>query len=192
MTDERKNMPGEAGWWDGTDPEQGSSGIDDEAALDRLRALGAAPNEGDDELPLEEEPKRRFRRPKPASAKQAWGRMAGRVSRGGSGTNWGRLAVRIAAPAVFLVAVIVLVMLVFQSGIIGSQSEQAVAPSPSASSPKAGAKSTTKVYVVKQGDTLSGIAVKFNTSISVIEELNPNLRSSTLVAGARIKVPRNP
>ncbi len=46
------------------------------------------------------------------------------------------------------------------------------------------------MYVVKSGDTLSGIAVKFDTSTSEIEALNPKMSSSTLVVGTRIKVPK--
>jgi nucleoid-associated protein YgaU len=101
---------------------------------------------------------------------------------------------RIAAPAVFLVAVLVLVLMLFQSGMIGGGSAVTVSPSPSASGTKGG-KATpadgTKIYVVKTGDTLSGIAVKFDTTTSVIEDLNPKLSTSTLAAGAKIKVPLN-
>ena len=191
MSEQQNNTPGEAGWWDGSDQQAQDLGADDEAALDRLRALGdVSPDASFADLDDTPPKKRRFSRAKPASTKQAWGRMAGRIGSSGGGTNWGRLVARIAAPVVFLVAVIALVALAFQSGVIGSQPEPGSTPTPTATSTPLGAKGTTKVYVVKTGDTLSGIAVKFSTSISVLEELNPSISSSTLAAGARIKVPR--
>ncbi|MCX6374120.1 MAG: LysM domain-containing protein [Actinobacteria bacterium] len=103
------------------------------------------------------------------------------------------MVARIAAPAVFLVAVVVLLSIVFQSGVIGGKSEPVVTPTPAATKTKNGGttKPTNyKVYVVKSGDTMSGIAVKFGTSTSEIEALNPKLISSTLAVGARIKVPK--
>ena len=153
----------------------------DDAALDRLRALSA-------------DGTGRSREPKPRAYADSTARSSRQrrpaVARGG-----GRNVARIAAPAVFLVAVLILVMMLFQSGVIGGGSEVAVSPSPKASATKGGKKATTakgtKVYVVKTGDTLSGIAVKFDTTTSALEDLNPNLRGSTLGAGVKIKVPRN-
>ena len=46
------------------------------------------------------------------------------------------------------------------------------------------------MYVVKSGDTLSGIAVKYGTTASAILALNPDLSRSTLVVGTRVKVPK--
>ena len=103
---------------------------------------------------------------------------------------------RLAVPAVFLVAVIVVVVLTLQSGVLGggAASETAVSPSPSASASAAGstkAPSVTKVYVVKSGDTLSGIAAKFKTTVGDLEDLNPKINTTTLVVGTKIKVPSN-
>ena len=100
---------------------------------------------------------------------------------------------RIAAPAVFLVAVVVLLSIVAQSGVIGGKAEPVVTPTPAATKTKSGgnAKPTGyKLYVVKSGDTLSGIAVKFGVSTSEIEALNPKISSSTLVVGTKIKIPK--
>ena len=47
-----------------------------------------------------------------------------------------------------------------------------------------------KKYTVKDGDTLSGIAVRFDTSVNAILALNPKMSSSTLVVGTVIKVPK--
>ena len=49
--------------------------------------------------------------------------------------------------------------------------------------------SVTKKYVVKSGDSLSSIAVRFNTTTSELQALNPDI-GNTLVVGTRIVVPR--
>lgn len=100
---------------------------------------------------------------------------------------------RIAAPAVFLIALIALVSLVYQSGITGDDGATTVTPSPSPTKTKGGGQGTAvafKKYTVKDGDTLSGIAVRFDTSINDILALNPKMSSSTLVVGTVIKVPK--
>jgi len=121
-------------------------------------------------------PAPRTSRPRPAAAPRA-----------------GRMVARIAAPVVFLVAVVALLSIISQSGVIGGKAEPVVTPTPAATKTKSGGttKPTNyKVYVVKSGDTMSGIAVKFDTSTSDIEALNPKISSSTLVVGTRIKVPK--
>ena len=53
------------------------------------------------------------------------------------------------------------------------------------------ARPATKVYVVKSGDTLSGIAGQVrHERIGDLEELNPDIDFSTLVVGEKIKVPK--
>jgi LysM repeat protein len=123
---------------------------------------------------------------------------------------------RIAAPVAFLVAVIVVVSLLFQSfaGDGGGQTD--VKPTPKASksatksakpSPKASATKSakasaspsasssgspsgvTKVYVIKAGDTLTAIAARFDTSVAQIEELNPDADLTTLQPGQKLNVP---
>ena len=121
-------------------------------------------------------PAPRTSRPRPAAAPRA-----------------GRMVARIAAPVVFLVAVVALLSIISQSGVIGGKAEPVVTPTPAATKTKTGgnAKSSDyKFYRIRSGDTLSGIAVKFNVSTSEIETLNPKISSSTLVVGTRIKVPK--
>jgi nucleoid-associated protein YgaU len=188
--DQNKNSqpPEDTQWWEVPGRPSGESlEPDDEAALERLRALSAGTEEPGP--PPEAKP----RRGKDRGAVKGLSRPSSPRRRPAAAAGGGRAVARIAAPAVFLVAVIVLVALMFQSGVIGGQSGVAVTPTPKASSTKGGSpapKGTTKVYVVKSGDTLSGIAVKFNTTIAVIEDLNPDMSSTTLSAGAKIKVPR--
>ena len=107
----------------------------------------------------------------------------------------GSLVARIAAPVVFLVAVIALVALAYESGIVGGTDEKPVAtPTPVATKGTKSGGQTTKVsfkkYTVKDGDTLSAIAVKYGTTVNEILALNPDMSTSTLVVGTKIKVPK--
>ena len=44
-------------------------------------------------------------------------------------------------------------------------------------------------YVIKRGDTLSGIAAKFGTSISKLMSLNPQIKNPNLIyAGKTIRI----
>ena len=162
------------------------SAADDDpmAALERLQSLTsatAAPPAWD-APPAAPQARRpttfaaRSSRPRPAAAPRA-----------------GHMVARIAAPAVFLVAVVVLLSIVVHSGVIGGKAAPVVTPTPAATKTKSGGKATKsgyKFYVVKSGDTLSGIAVKFGITTSDIEVLNPKLSGSTLVVGTKIKVPK--
>ena len=47
---------------------------------------------------------------------------------------------------------------------------------------------TTRTYQVRRGDTLSGIARRFNTQVSTLRELN-GIKGSTLRVGQRLRVP---
>ena len=107
----------------------------------------------------------------------------------------GSLVARVAAPVVFLVAVIALVALAYESGIVGGTDESPKAtPTPVATKgSKAGGQTTTvafKKYTVKDGDTLSAIADKYGTTVDEILVLNPKMSTSTLVVGTKIKVPK--
>jgi len=181
--------PAEAlGWRSASVPPVASPGsaADDDAlaALERLQSLTsatAAPPVAD----------------APTAAPKAWrgATPAARTSRPrpAAAQGYGRLVGRIAAPVVFLVAVVVLISIVSQSGVFDGKTKPVVTPTPTATKTKSGGSVTPteyKVYVVKSGDTLSGIAVKFNVSASEIEALNPKLSSSTLVVGAKVKVPK--
>lgn len=50
------------------------------------------------------------------------------------------------------------------------------------------AKKTPRVYIVRSGDTLLRIAERTHVSVSVIQELNPNLDPTTLQTGQKIKL----
>ena len=52
------------------------------------------------------------------------------------------------------------------------------------------AKRKRKVYVVKPGDTPSGIAEKTGVTLEQLEQANPDLDPQLLAPGQRIKLPR--
>jgi LysM repeat protein len=45
-----------------------------------------------------------------------------------------------------------------------------------------------RVYIVKSGDTLTGIAAKTGVSLVTIQRLNPKLDAQTLHAGQRVRL----
>ena len=181
--------PTEARGWQSASVPPGSasaSAADDDslAALERLQSLTSATSappavETPSAAPgarRSATPAARTSPPRPAAAPRA-----------------GRVVARIAAPVVFLAAVVALISIVSQSGVIGGKAEPAVTPTPTTTKTKSGGDASPsgyKIYVVKSGDTLSGIAAKFATSTGEIEALNPKISSSTLVVGMRIKVPK--
>lgn len=164
------------------DPGFEAAGVDDStAALERLQSLGtsvsaAATAQAPTALqPPVAEPAARASRSRPRAA---------------AAPRDGRMVARIAAPAAFLVVIIAIVSIVFQSGVL-TGGKPSTLPTPQATTTKSHAShSATKVYRVKSGDTLSGIAAKFNTTTSAILALNPTMSSSTLVTGQKIRVPR--
>ena len=56
--------------------------------------------------------------------------------------------------------------------------------------PQEGAKRKRKVYVVKPGDTPSGIAEKTGVSLEQLEKANPDLDPQLLAPGQRIRIPQ--
>jgi LysM repeat protein len=56
------------------------------------------------------------------------------------------------------------------------------------SSAKKQAKRKRKTYVVKTGDTPSGISAKTGVSLTTLQELNPNLDPQALTVGQRLKL----
>jgi hypothetical protein len=168
-----------------------ASAADDDpmAALERLQSLTSATAQSAtavpptiDAIPAARAP-RRPTRPAPRTSRL----------RPAAAPRSGRVVARVAAPAVFLVAVMILLSIVFQSGVLDGKSEPVSTPTPTTTKTKSGGsatQSTYKIYVVKSGDTLSGIALKFGTTTGEIETLNPKISSSTLVVGTKIKVPK--
>jgi LysM repeat protein len=100
---------------------------------------------------------------------------------------------RLVAPVVFLVAVLVLIGLLINSG--GSKSTNVTKPGgkkTTTAKPTTTPKTTPTVattYVVKAGDTISGIAAKYHTTVTAIQALNPKVDPNTLSVGEKLKLP---
>ena len=106
----------------------------------------------------------------------------------------GRNAARFLAPLA-LVAFAVALFMVVSSSNEGSDSATQGTPSAQprpASRHGGGRKGRRKrrVYVVKAGDTPSGIAEKTGVTLEQLEKANPDLDPQLLVPGQRIKLPR--
>ena len=103
----------------------------------------------------------------------------------------GRSPVRFLAPLA-LVAVAFALFSILGGGEGGGE-EPATTQQPSATAtatPKKAAKRKRKVYVVKPGDTPSGIAEKTGVSLEQLEEANPDLDPQLLAPGQRIRIPQ--
>jgi LysM repeat protein len=112
---------------------------------------------------------------------------------------------RYGAPAAFLVAATIAVLLV-KAGLDNSNSATVASPT-TTSQTTTQATTTTKLvltgtgtatdtttvagaeyYVIQSGDTLGGIAAKYNTTVEQLLTLNPNADPNALHPGDRIRV----
>jgi LysM repeat protein len=108
----------------------------------------------------------------------------------------GRLA-RYAAPAAFLVAATIAVLLV-RAGLDSAEPTSvttAVTPTTTAPTEPAGTTTDTtaeppgaEFYVIQSGDTLAVIADQFDTSVEQLLVLNPDVDPVALTVGQRIRV----
>ena len=96
---------------------------------------------------------------------------------------------RYAAPALFLLAVTIAVLLI-RSGLGGGSSTATTAArGPVRTVPATtAAAATTRYYTVQHGDTFVAIAAKTGTTIAKLEQLNPGVSSNALHVGQRIRV----
>ena len=102
-------------------------------------------------------------------------------------------AARLAAPAVFFGAAVVLVVLV-QRGLDGATTETAANPGPALTAPTTTTGTTTtsgkrRFYRVRAGETLDSIAAKFETTVEELSRLNPDIDDPlALQVGERIRI----
>lgn len=159
---------------------------DPDAALERLASMGA----GTAAEPLPPSPAvSGYSGPSPGRPARQMG-SSQRTPRarprpaGGPGST--RHVARIAAPIIFLIAVMAFVGIVVQSGVMGGSEEPT--PTPTAKATKSA--TATRKYVVKSGDSMSSLAERFDTSVATLQQLNPDLSTTTLVVGTTILVPK--
>ena len=101
-----------------------------------------------------------------------------------------RSPARLLAPLA-LVGFVIALVIVIQGANSGSSDKTKATPAASASATptrKQKARKQRKRYVVKAGDTPSGIAEKTGVPLSQILELNPDLDDQTLTVGDKIKL----
>jgi LysM repeat protein len=112
---------------------------------------------------------------------------------------------RFGVPAAFLLAVTIAVLLV-KAGLDSSDSQSTTVAGPTTTAPAATQpKTTTKLvltgtpttttapsnaqyYVIEDGDTLGGIAAKYDTTVEQLLTFNPDLDPNALQPGTRIRV----
>jgi LysM repeat protein len=113
---------------------------------------------------------------------------------------------RYGAPALFLLAVTIAVLLIKAGLDNGPSEETATAPTTTARTTTAVPPTTTitltdtgtvstattvaggQYYVIQSGDTLGSIAAKYNTTVDELMTLNPGIDPSALQPGQRIRV----
>jgi LysM repeat protein len=105
----------------------------------------------------------------------------------------GRLSLaRLLAPLALIGFTIAVVAIVLGSGVSGDDSSGNSATDLPAATEKTTtaekAKKTPRTYTIKANDTLSGIAAKTGTTVEQLQELNPELDPTGLVAGQKIKL----
>ncbi|MFA6000664.1 MAG: LysM domain-containing protein [Thermoleophilia bacterium] len=100
------------------------------------------------------------------------------------------------AIAALAVALFTMGIITANTGIIGGGSSEAaetgdtaIASSGESASAQATPATATRNHVVQDGDSFYSIARKYDTSISEIQKLNPNIDPQHLTAGIRLAIP---
>lgn len=106
-------------------------------------------------------------------------------------TSWGP---RLLAPLAFFAAVTVLALLVSSSLNAPEKTDAATTTGSFATTPTSTGTVTTgtpkkrKNYVIKPGDTLEAIALRFETTVDDLIALNPNIEANALEPGTKIRI----
>jgi spore germination protein YaaH len=106
--------------------------------------------------------------------------------------GWRREAKRYGAPLAFLLAVTIAVLLV-RSG-LNSDAQPVTTLGPTTTVPTTSTNTTPvpvrrrRFYRLTSGETLSDVAIKFNTSVSQLLALNPGIKPTNLTVGQRVRV----
>jgi LysM repeat protein len=105
---------------------------------------------------------------------------------------------RYAAPAVFLAAITIAILLV-RAGLndAGDGGSTSVVVTSTATTTngttttrarKTARKPKKRFYVIQSGDTFGTVAAKFDTTVEALQALNPDVSSNSLTVGQRIRV----
>ncbi len=106
--------------------------------------------------------------------------------------GWRTYGKRFAAPAAFLLAVTVAVLLVRDGLRTSAASDTTSLRTETVTHPAvtttAVAPKRRRYYRLKTGETLSDVAIKFRTSVEQLLALNPGIQPTNLTVGERIRV----
>jgi LysM repeat protein len=105
--------------------------------------------------------------------------------------GWRREAKRYGAPLAFLLAVTIAVLLVrsglhSNAGTVATTSTTTVATTSTNTTPVPVRRR--RFYRLRSGETLSDVAIKFNTSVAQLLALNPGIKPTNLTVGQRVRV----
>ena len=97
---------------------------------------------------------------------------------------------RILVPLALIALVVAIFVVASNSGYSGGGSSTTTSRPSTTSTTKAQAapKTHRRRYTVKAGDTLGAIAEKTGVSVATLEDLNPGLDPTALVAGQKLKL----
>lgn len=96
---------------------------------------------------------------------------------------------RIFVPLALIALVVAIIVVASNSGYSGSGSTTTTSrPSTTSTNAQAAPKTHRRRYTVKAGDTLGAIAEKTGVSVATLEDLNPGLDPTALVAGQKLKL----
>ena len=106
--------------------------------------------------------------------------------------GWQRQAKRYGAPLAFLVAATIAVLLIRSGLHSGATPSSASARTTTAVStltrPNATPPRQRRFYRVRPGETLSDVAIRFDTSVEQLLVLNPGIEPTNLTVGQRVRV----
>ena len=108
-----------------------------------------------------------------------------------AGRGWRAELKRYGAPAAFLAAVTIAVLLVRAGLETGSPGTTTATTRPSVSTATSTTTARTRsrrYYRLRQGETISDVAIRFDTSVERLLALNPGIKPYALRVGQRIRV----
>jgi LysM repeat protein len=107
--------------------------------------------------------------------------------------GWRGQAKRYGAPVAFLAAVTIAVLLVRSGLQTGSSRDAATVSALTTTTPSSTTTTTTsserpRFYRLRAGETLSDVAIRFDTTVDELLLLNPGIEPTSLEVGERIRV----
>jgi LysM repeat protein len=108
-----------------------------------------------------------------------------------AGRGWRAEFKRYGAPAAFLAAVTIAVLLVRAGLDAGSSTNTTTATTTRTASTSTTTTTTVRrrrYYRLRQGETISDVAIRFDTTVEQLLALNPGIKPNALSVGQRIRV----